>query len=76
VGEAAERLLLVPADDLAEDEMLTFGWKGSDGIHAGDIHAPLPWKAYDLPDPGLAFEAAQDGGRGRSPSPLRPWPSS
>lgn len=62
VGEAAERLLLLDPSALAEGEVLTFGWEGSDGTHAGDAYAPLPWKAYDLPDPGLAFEAKREGG--------------
>jgi beta-mannosidase len=63
VGEASLRLLLIPPGTLADDELLTFGWQGSDGTHTGDIFAPKPWKAYDLPDPGLAFEAAQEDGR-------------
>jgi beta-mannosidase len=61
VGEAALPLLTVPEGTLATDEVLTFGWQGSDGTHAGDIFAPKPWKAYDLPDPGLAFTVARDG---------------
>lgn len=63
VGEAAERLLLLDADALGEDEVLAFGWEVADGARAGDIHAPRPWKAYDLPDPGLAFEVAEEAGR-------------
>jgi beta-mannosidase len=63
VGEAAERLLLLPPGSLEDGEVLTFGWDGSDGTHAGDIFAPRPWKAYDLPDPGLAFEVAEEAGR-------------
>jgi beta-mannosidase len=62
VGEAAERLLLLPEGSVAADEVLTWGWEGSDGTRAGDIWAPRPWKTYDLPDPGLAFEAGPDGG--------------
>nr|WP_209841530.1 glycoside hydrolase family 2 protein [Rubellimicrobium aerolatum] len=61
IGEAAERLLLIPPGTLGDHEVLTFGWEGSDGTHAGDIHNPLPWKAYDLPDPGLSHEVTQDG---------------
>ena len=26
------------------------------------IFAPRPWKAYDLPDPGLSFEVSEEGG--------------
>jgi beta-mannosidase len=62
VGEASLRLLLIPHGTLADDEVLTFGWEGSDGTHAGDVFAPKPWKAYDLPDPGLAWTAAEEGG--------------
>jgi beta-mannosidase len=62
VGEAAERLMVVPEGALGPQEVLTFGWEGSDGTHAGDIFAPRPWKAYDLPDPRLAFEVAQEDG--------------
>ena len=62
VGEASERLLLIPPGTLGEQEVLTFGWEGSDGTHAGDVFAPKPWKAYDLPDPGLAHRVdAEDG---------------
>nr|WP_210529490.1 glycoside hydrolase family 2 protein [Rubellimicrobium arenae] len=63
LGESAERLLLIPAGTLAPQEVLTFGWEGSDGTHAGDIFAPQPWKAYDLPDARLSHEVARDGDR-------------
>lgn len=63
VGEASERLHLIPPGTLADDEVLTFGWQGSDGTRAGDVFAPNPWKAYDLPDPGLAFDVAEEDGR-------------
>ena len=63
VGESAERLLLVPPGTLSDGEVLVFGWDGSDGTHAGDIFAPKPWKAYDLLDPGLAFETSEEEGR-------------
>jgi beta-mannosidase len=61
--EAAERLLLVDPAALGEGEVLTFGWEASDGTRAGDILNPKPWKAYDLPDPGLAWEGTQEDGR-------------
>jgi beta-mannosidase len=61
VGEAAERLLLLPEDGLGADEVLTWGWEGSDGSRGGDILAPRPWKAYDLPDPGLRHDVSRDG---------------
>jgi beta-mannosidase len=62
VSEVAERLMVVPEGALGPQEVLTFGWEGSDGTHAGDIFAPRPWKAFDLPDPRLAFEVAQEAG--------------
>jgi beta-mannosidase len=61
VGEAAVPLLIVAAGTLAADEVLTFGWEGSDGTHAGDIFAPRPWKAYDLPNPGLQHNVTREG---------------
>ncbi|EYD74600.1 Beta-mannosidase [Rubellimicrobium mesophilum DSM 19309] len=63
VGEGAERLLLVAPDALGEQEVLTFGWEASDGSRAGDVFAPRPWKAYDLPDPQLAHQVTRDGDR-------------
>ncbi len=59
---AAARLLLLDPALLAPAAVLTFGWEASDGTRAGDIWNPRPWKACDLPDPGLAFEAARDEG--------------
>ncbi|MCR8726428.1 beta-mannosidase [Frigidibacter sp. ROC022] len=61
VAGKAVTLAEIPADSLAADEVLTYGYEGSDGTHAGDIHAPLPWKAYDLPDPGLSHKVGRDG---------------
>ena len=63
VGEAAERLLLLDPALIGAHEVLTFGWEASNGARAGDVHAPLPWKAYDLPDPGLGFEVTEEDGR-------------
>jgi beta-mannosidase len=57
---AAARLLLLDPALVSADEVLTFGWEASDGTRAGDVWTPRPWKAHDLPDPGLAFEAARD----------------
>lgn len=61
LGEAAETVLTIAPGTLAADEVLTYGWEGSDGTHAGDIFAPRRWKAYDLPDPGLAHEVSREG---------------
>ncbi|NDU99626.1 glycoside hydrolase family 2 protein [Pseudoroseicyclus sp. CLL3-39] len=57
----AEVLISLPAGTLEEGEVLTFGWEGSDGTHAGDIFAPKPWKSYDLPDARPAAEIAREG---------------
>jgi beta-mannosidase len=62
VAERAVSLLQIAAADVAPDEVLTYGWTGSDGTHAGDIFAPKPWKTYDLPDPGLSFVATEKDG--------------
>lgn len=62
VGGAAETLLDLPRDALGPQEMLGFGWTGSDGSAGDDLFAPLPYKAYDLPDAGLSLAvAARDG---------------
>jgi beta-mannosidase len=55
VGDHAVCLLQVAADSVGPDEVLTFGWTGSDGTRADDIFVPKPWKSYDLPDPALSF---------------------
>ena len=61
MADAAEEALIVPPGSLGPDEMLAFTWEGSDGCRGGDLFAPLPYKAYDLRDPGLALTA--DGNR-------------
>ncbi len=61
VGDAAMPLMTIAAGDLGPDEVLTFGWQGSDGTHAGDIFAPRPWKAYTLPNARLAHTTTRDG---------------
>ncbi len=43
----------LPGGTLKDDEFLSFTWRSPGGPVAGDIHAPKPWKAYDLLDPGL-----------------------
>lgn len=62
VADTAVTLAEIAATELAEDEVLVFGWTGSDGSKAGDIHAPKPFKEYDLPDPRLSHEIAQEDG--------------
>ncbi len=65
-GTAAVEAVALPLLTLADgtlggDEVLTFGWTGSDGTKAGDIFAPKPWKAYDLPAPGLDWTVSRAG---------------
>ncbi|WP_373356030.1 glycosyl hydrolase 2 galactose-binding domain-containing protein [Pseudoroseicyclus sp. CXY001] len=62
LGLEAEVLMTIPEGELEEGEVLTFGWEGSDGTHAGDIFAPRPWKAYDLPDSAPKAEITREGG--------------
>ena len=53
----AEPLFQIRRADLAEDELLAWSFAASDGSAGGDIFAPKPWKAYDLPDAGLSAVA-------------------
>jgi beta-mannosidase len=52
LGAAAQDVMTIPAGTLAADEMLVFDWQ-ADGVAGADIHAPLPFKSYDLQDPDL-----------------------
>ncbi len=49
-------------EGLAAGEVLAFTWDHAGGA-GGDVHAPRPWKAYDLLPSGLS--AAVSGGNGR-----------
>lgn len=62
VGEDAETLVTLAPGSVEDGEVLTFGWQGSDGSGAGDIFAPLPWKAYDLPDAQPQMTTAREDG--------------
>jgi beta-mannosidase len=44
--DAAIPVLTLPPDALEEGEVLTFLWTGDAEGH--DVHAPRPWKSYDL----------------------------
>jgi beta-mannosidase len=44
--DAAVPVLTVAPDALRADEVLAFTWSGD--AQGGDVHAPKPWKAYDL----------------------------
>ncbi len=59
--DRAVDLLRVKASDLREGEVLAFTWEGGGGV-GGDVHAPRPWKAYDLRPSGL--KAMVTGGAG------------
>ncbi|MDP3263898.1 MAG: glycoside hydrolase family 2 protein [Tabrizicola sp.] len=47
--DSAVVVATLPAGTLAEDEILAFLWGPPGAPDQGDIHAPKPWKAYDLP---------------------------
>ncbi len=59
--DAAIEVVTLPKGTLGDDEMLSFTWRQPGGPVVGDIHAPKPWKAYDLLPSGLSQTAVQDG---------------
>ena len=61
--DAALDVVTLPARTLAEGEVLATVWRTPGGLHAGDVFAPKPWKAYDLLPPRLTrtVEAAGAG---------------
>jgi len=62
--DAAMPVLHLPADALGADEVLDFDWQEAGGTAPGrDIHAPQPWKAYDLKAPKIIHRiSAAPGG--------------
>ncbi|MES2550202.1 MAG: glycoside hydrolase family 2 protein, partial [Pseudomonadota bacterium] len=58
--DAAVPVLTIPADALRADEVLAFIWSGD--AQGGDVHAPKPWKAYDLLPSGLTADIKREGG--------------
>lgn len=58
--EAAVTVLSLAADALGAGEVLAFIWSGD--AQGGDVHAPKPWKVYDLLPSGLAADIQRDGG--------------
>ncbi len=62
--DAAVTAAMVPPDTLAEDEVLAIIWEGG-GQGGDDVHAPRPWKSYDLRPSGLTQRVAQEDGRWR-----------
>ena len=59
VPDAAVVQASVPSSSLLDQELLLFRWRSAGGEWTTDHHAPRPYKAYDLPDPGLT--ATVDG---------------
>ncbi|MEM9552270.1 MAG: glycoside hydrolase family 2 protein, partial [Pseudomonadota bacterium] len=58
--DRAESLLSIPSEDLRTGEVLIFDWSAP-GEHAGSDHfAPVPYKALDLPEPGLRIEIGEN----------------
>lgn len=47
----------IPLAGLAADEMIAFRWESTDGATGADIHAPKPFKSYDLLPSGLSMDA-------------------
>jgi beta-mannosidase len=58
--DAAVPVLTLSPDALGAGEVLAFTWSGD--AQGGDVHAPKPWKAYDLLPSGLTAEMRQGGG--------------
>lgn len=58
--DAAMSVLTIAADALGPQEMLAHVWLDGQGNRlGGDIHAPRPYKSYDLQPPGLALTVAE-----------------
>jgi beta-mannosidase len=58
--DAALQVLELGPDALAAGEVLAFIWSGD--AQGGDVHAPKPWKAYDLLPSGLTADIRQNRG--------------
>lgn len=58
--DAAVPVLQLAPDALQAGEVLAFTWSGD--AQGGDVHAPKPWKAYDLLPSGLTADIVRDGG--------------
>jgi beta-mannosidase len=57
--DAAVPVLTVAAGAVQADEVLAFLWSGD--AQGGDVHAPKPWKAYDLRPAGLTADVGREG---------------
>jgi beta-mannosidase len=62
IGEGAVEIISVDASDLGAQEMLMFTWIASDGSTGSDIHAPHPFKHYDLANPDITMVVASADG--------------
>jgi beta-mannosidase len=58
--DAAVQVMDLALDALKADEVLAFIWNGD--AQGGDVHAPKPWKAYDLLPSGLTADVRQEDG--------------
>ena len=58
IPDAAVPVLTVAPDALRADEVLAFVWSGD--AQGGDVHAPKPWKAYDLLPSGLTADIQRE----------------
>lgn len=57
--DAAVEVMALAPDALRADEVLAFIWSGD--ATGGDVHAPKPWKAYDLLPSGLTTDIRREG---------------
>jgi beta-mannosidase len=57
--DAAVQVLEIASDALSADEVLAFIWSGD--AQGWDVHAPKPWKAYDLLPSGLTADIQREG---------------
>lgn len=55
LGFDAVDMMDIPLCNLADDEMIVFHWKSDDGATGSDIHAPKPFKSYDLRPANLSL---------------------
>ena len=53
--DAAKPVGSIPLANLAADEVLFWRWTGPHGASGSDLHAPKPWKAYDLTAPRISI---------------------
>jgi beta-mannosidase len=57
--EAAQEVALIAAEALLPGEVLAITWSGD--AAGGDVHAPNPWKTYDLLPAHVTHRVEQDG---------------